>query len=227
MQHDLRTPLALSILALLRVQAMHPYEMKRLMREWSIDEIVRLRGGSLYSTINRLMAAGLIAIVDVRREGRRPERSTYRLTGAGRAHLAEWMRDLIVEPVDEYPWFGSVVVFATLLTADEFRDLFVERAARLATQVVGEDFPERTTATGEAIPRAFQLGHEYAHAMRRAELGWVRQVIDDIDEGRFVWPDIVRTWQDLDPDQQEEFRLPLMDPNESESECDDPGGPKS
>ena len=208
MANDLRTPLALSILALLRVHPMHPYEMKRLMREWSIDEIVRLRGGSLYSTINRLMAADLIEVIDVRREGRRPERSTYRLTGAGREHLAGWMHDLIAEPVEEYPWFGSAVVFVTLLRPEELRNLFAVRAARLASQIAAEEALERMAAPGEPLARAFQLGHEYAHAMRRAELDWVRQVVGDIDEGRFVWPEIVREWQDLGPDQQDDFRLP-------------------
>ena len=214
MPSDLRTPLALSILGLLRIHPMHPYEMKRLMQEWSIDEIVRLRGGSLYSTINRLVAAGLIEIIDVRREGRRPERSTYRLTGAGRAHLSGWMHDLIAEPVEEFPWFGSVVVFATLLRPDELRGLFADRASHLTDQVAAEEARERMAASGEPLHRAFQLGHEYAYVMRRAELDWVRGVIDDIDEGRFVWPDVVQAWQDLEPEQQDAFRLPL--PNRDE-----------
>lgn len=208
MPNDVRTPLALSILALLRIQPMHPYEMQRLMREWAMDEIVRLRGGSLYSTINRLLAAGLIEVIGTSREGRRPERSTYRITATGRDHLADWMRDSIVEPTEEYPRFGSAIAFAPLLTAAELRDLLVERVARLEPLVAAER--ERSDAWQRSRPvgRAFKLGHEYARTMRQTELHWVRSVIDDLDTGRFAWPEELLAWQAYDPGRQGDVRLP-------------------
>lgn len=208
MPNDLRTPLALSILALLRVQAMHPYEMQRLMRDWSIDEIVRLRAGSLYSTIARLFAAGLVDAVGTSRDGRRPERTTYRLTEAGRGHLTGWMRELIVAPTEEYPWFGSAVAFIPLLTPAELREMFAERAGRLATRLADDDALDPRGSDGEPLPRAFRLGHEYATAMRRAELDWVRGVVADLDSGRFAWPAILRDWQDHDAAMQGDYRLP-------------------
>jgi hypothetical protein len=54
---------------------MYPYEMRRLMRERGHDHVVKLKGGSLFSTIDRLSAGGLIQPL-ARFEGEPPEART-------------------------------------------------------------------------------------------------------------------------------------------------------
>src|SRR5688500_6704785 len=103
MQRGLRTPLALSILSLLLDRPMHPYEMRVHLKERGHDQVIKLKGGSLYSTIDRLAAAGLIRAVETSREGRRPERTVYALTETGETEHLRWLRELIAEPVHEFP----------------------------------------------------------------------------------------------------------------------------
>ena len=45
---------ALAVLCLLRERHMHPYEMRRLMRERHKEERLRLKAGSLYHAIGWL-----------------------------------------------------------------------------------------------------------------------------------------------------------------------------
>ena len=69
------TPPGIAILALLWRQPMHPYEMRHRIRVQEIDRVMKVTHGTLYSTVDRLAAAGLIQPVETSREGRRPERT--------------------------------------------------------------------------------------------------------------------------------------------------------
>jgi hypothetical protein len=40
------------------------------------------------------------------------------------------------------------------------------------------------------FPRILGIEEEYAQAMRRAELAWVRQTITELRDGTLVWPDL-------------------------------------
>src|SRR5580658_6177362 len=98
-------PLALAVLALLFERPMHPYEMAATMKQRHKEESIKLRYGSLYTVIELLLARDLIRARETSREGRRPERTVYALTGTGYDILRDWMRDLLRDPVKEYPQF--------------------------------------------------------------------------------------------------------------------------
>src|SRR5215211_6299171 len=131
MKESLKTPLALAVLNLLNERPMHPYEMQQHMKERGHDFVIKLKGGSLYSTIERLMEGGLIRTVETTREGRRPERTVYALTEQGADDLMLWIRELVARPVHEYPWFGAVLAFIGSLLPDDVVTLFGFRAAAL------------------------------------------------------------------------------------------------
>src|SRR5262245_28208293 len=92
---------SLTVLCLLRTRAMHPYEMQRLIRDWHKDEFLDLKRGSLYHAIDRLRRDGLIEAVETRREGRRPERTVYRLTDGGEQAVQDWLRNMLARPARE------------------------------------------------------------------------------------------------------------------------------
>src|ERR1700736_6788578 len=95
-------PLALAVLSTLYEGRAHPYEMATTMRERGKHESIRLNYGSLYSVVEQLEKAGLIRPVETVREGRRPLRTVYELTAAGRAEHDHWLAELISTPVKEY-----------------------------------------------------------------------------------------------------------------------------
>jgi DNA-binding PadR family transcriptional regulator len=195
MRRGLRTPLALAVLNLLNERSMHPYEMQLLMRERGHDRVIKLKGGSLYSTMERLVAAGLIEPVETSRAGRRPERTVYAITEVGRDELLLWLRELLSEPVEEYPWFGSALAFLGALPKEEALGLLQRRAMALEAAVAALD-SVRQTMERSGLPRLFGVEGEYALAMRRAELAWVRQLLDDIRSGDLEWPPEVRAYHE-------------------------------
>jgi DNA-binding PadR family transcriptional regulator len=88
-------PLALAVLACLAERPMHPYEMSTTMRERGKHESIKLNYGSLYSVVESLHKHGLIAPRETVKDGRRPERTVYEITPAGRLEFVDWLAELI------------------------------------------------------------------------------------------------------------------------------------
>jgi len=63
---------------------MHPYEMAATLKRRHKHESIKLRYGTLYTVIELLTSRGLIRSKELRAGGRRPERTVYALTPAGR-----------------------------------------------------------------------------------------------------------------------------------------------
>lgn len=193
MKSVLPTPLALSILSFLCERPMHPYEIKHLMQERRHDTFVKLRGGSLYSTIDRLEADGLIVATGTEREGRRPERTTYALTPDGETRLLDSVRDAITNPAPEFPHFGLMIAFLPHLMPSEAVALLRERVARLEAEAVQSDVVLDDAFWGP-LPRMFRVHAEYTAHMRRAEIVWAQGLANDIDDGSLAWPEVVVAW---------------------------------
>jgi DNA-binding PadR family transcriptional regulator len=186
-----RTPVALSVLNLLHERPMHPYEMRSLMRERGHDRAFRIKESSVYDTVARLADRGFIEPVEVNREGRRPERTVYAITEAGRDELQVWLWDLASEPSAEYPAFAAPLMFIYSLGKDRTLAAFQQRAARLEAEISASDAYRR--AYEEQLPdfvRLFGIEEEYAQAMRRAELAWIRATLPGLRDGTFPWPTV-------------------------------------
>ena len=177
-------PLALAVMALLYERPMHPYEMVTLMRERGKHESVRLRYSSLYSVVGALEREGLIVPRETIREGRRPERTIYGITVAGREEFLAWLRELLREPVKEYTQFAAGLSFLPGLPPEEAFALLEERVRRLE-QETGE-MRSHIVAVMEQfdLPRLFVVESEHELMLREAELGWVRGLLEDIEAGR-------------------------------------------
>ncbi|HEX9412009.1 MAG TPA: PadR family transcriptional regulator, partial [Ktedonobacterales bacterium] len=100
-------PLALAVLACLMERPMHPYEMATTLRERGKDQSIKLNYGSLYTVVEALQQHELIVAQETERAGRRPERTIYRLTDAGRMELIDWVSELLSTPVKEYTHFEA------------------------------------------------------------------------------------------------------------------------
>jgi DNA-binding PadR family transcriptional regulator len=139
--------------------------------------------------VARLAERGFIEPVEVNREGRRPERTVYALTEAGRDELLVWLWELASEPAAEYPAFAAPLMFIYSLGRDRAIAALQQRAARLEAEISSNDtFRRVAMADIPDFPRIFQIEDEYAQAMRRAELAWVRDTVRELRDGTFPWP---------------------------------------
>jgi DNA-binding PadR family transcriptional regulator len=182
-----RSPLALTVLALLYEAPMHPYRMQQLIKERGKDEVVNVRQrASIYQTIERLRRLGLITPRETVREERWPEWTDYEMTDEGRRTFHVWMNEALSTPAREFPEFPVAVSLLGLLTPEEALRLFETRVAALEDEAARID-SQFKRAAAEGLPRLFLLETEYQRATFEAELEWVRAVVDDLRTGRLTW----------------------------------------
>ena len=181
-ERKVSNPLALAVMALLFERPMHPYEMVSTLRERGKHESVRFKYSSLYSVVEALQREGLISPLETRREGRRPERTVYGLTEAGRAEFLTWLRELLREPMKEYTQFAAGLSFIPALPPTEAVALLEERV-RLLEEEVREMRSRLDTVMKQGLPRLFLVEAEHELVLREAELGWVRELVREIQDG--------------------------------------------
>jgi DNA-binding PadR family transcriptional regulator len=164
---------------------MHPYEIQRLIREWHKQEFLDLKRGSLYHAIEQLRRSGLIEPLEISREGRRPERTVYRLTEEGEREAIAWLRDLLAKPVREPTQFFAALSFLAQLPPQSVLSQLQERVGLLESAIASLD-----AVLEQMVPKIGRLvlvEVEYERAMRRAELAWVRSLMEDLRSGKLNW----------------------------------------
>ncbi|WP_051178523.1 PadR family transcriptional regulator [Nocardia concava] len=181
----LRTPVTLAVLGLLAEKPRHGYEMRAVMRERGHDAVLKLKNASMYDALPRLAAAGLIEAGAAAREGNRPERTVYRITAAGLHTLAEWLRELLSDPVHDHAAFTTALLFMFALPEAEVIDLVTRRAQRIDAQI---DAVDAAVAAAGDVPPIFLTDQTYGQTLRRAERDWLVNFADDLRTGRLVWP---------------------------------------
>jgi DNA-binding PadR family transcriptional regulator len=181
------TPIALVVLSLLHEQPMHPYEMHQTLRVRHTDRVIKLKAGTLYHTVERLARHGLIGSTETTRSGRRPERTVYEITDAGREAFTEQTIQMLGIPAEEYPEYPLALTLANdipIETAIEELDRRCRELERgLALDELSVERLERID-----LPRAYWLDVTYQQAMRKAELAWTQALLDDLRNGRLTWP---------------------------------------
>jgi DNA-binding PadR family transcriptional regulator len=174
-----------AVLALLREAPMHPYQMQRLLSERHKDELLVLKRGSLYHAINRLLAAELIEASQVGRDGRRPERTTYKITAAGRQELIDSLRQMVAVPRQESSDFMAAMSFVLHLDQGDAVQRLEEREQRLRDEV--KAIEARLESASERVDRIHLIESEYLLALRQAELKWTSNLIGELRAGSLGW----------------------------------------
>jgi DNA-binding PadR family transcriptional regulator len=188
-------PLALAVLTCLYERPMHPYEMAQTLRSRAKHESVRLNYGSLYGVVESLERQGLVRAVETFREGRRPPRTVYEITDAGRTEMDDWLSELLAVPIKEFPQYEAALSFLPGVPPDEAVTLLRRRCeaieVRLDQMQASDDI-----ATKRGLPRLFSIEGEYEMALLRTELEFTRSLIADIESGSLPGLDDWRSWHE-------------------------------
>ena len=173
--------LGLALLALMMPgRPMHPYQMASMLRQTGKDKDIKIKWGSLYTVVQNLEKYGFIESTSSDRDGKRPERTLYAITDAGRHETRDWLRELIGNPEPEFPRFEAALSVAGVLPPDEVLSLLTQRVDALDHSIAAQQLVLKTAAE---VPRVFLIEAEYALAMTVAELAWVRSLVTEIDDG--------------------------------------------
>jgi DNA-binding PadR family transcriptional regulator len=183
-------PLALAVLGCLAERPMHPYEISTTLRTRGKETSIKLNYGSLYSVVESLQKHGLIAARETSREGRRPERTVYEITPAGRVEFEDWLAELLSTPARDFTSLEAGLSLMAGLPPDEVARLLAERAGKLQMEIGALDAMFAYSAE-QKLPEVFVVESRFRRAMLSAELDFVSRLSDDIRSGAFggtaVW----------------------------------------
>jgi DNA-binding PadR family transcriptional regulator len=181
-----RDLVALTVLALLWEQPLHPYGMQVLIRDRH-KTFAAGKTRALYHAVERLAEAGFIEPTESERVGRRPERTSYQITPVGREELDQRLVRLISSEVGEPVVLEAGLSFLCILKMDVALDALRQRVTLLeVTQAIGESTCQALLQKA-GLTRHMLLEHEYGMALVRAELAWVQSLVQDIETKRFSW----------------------------------------
>jgi DNA-binding PadR family transcriptional regulator len=164
------------LLGLLTRGAKHGYELKR-EHDARLPGTKPLAYGQVYATLTRLIRDGLIREADQEQEAG-PERTTYGLTDAGRAALAEWL-----SKVEEPAPFVQSMLMAKVIVA-----LFGSHDAQGARQYLASQ-REAHLARMRTLTAAKARGSigevvaaDYAIRHLDADIQWMQTTLDRVEQ---------------------------------------------
>ncbi|GAA4263226.1 PadR family transcriptional regulator [Dactylosporangium darangshiense] len=184
--------LGLHVLATLYERPMHPYEIAAEMRGRGKEQDVKIQWGSLYTVVQNLEKHGFVEAAHTAREGRRPERTVYQITDAGREETVDWLRELVGVPEREYPRLRSGLSVLGILPPDEALYLMRKRIDILDFQIKTEELA--LEASAEKVPRLFIVEAEFGLALLRAEADWLRGLVAELASGELSGLDLWRQY---------------------------------
>src|SRR3954468_14903044 len=205
-------PLALAVLGCLTEKPMHPYEISTTLRTRGKEKSIKLNYGSLYAVVESLQKHGLIAARETTRDGRRPERTVYEITGAGVEEFEDWLAELLSTPVRDFtsleaglsllPGLPPDEVARPLeaglslmpgLPPDEVARLLEDRCVKLRSELRAMD-AELAEAAVMHLPELFVIESTYRRHMLQAELSFVTELAQGIRSSAFPG---TKTWRRL------------------------------
>jgi DNA-binding PadR family transcriptional regulator len=197
-------PIALAVLALLSEGPLHPYELQRTIHQRRKD-FADGKPRALYHAVDRLASAALIEPVETSRDGRRPERTVYSITEAGREALALRLSTLLESPPEDATPFGIALSFLAYLSPRTAVEALQRRALVLEGQIAALEAGLRTLAQQFHIPPLALVEEQWSRAQRQAEREFTLHLLEAIRSGSVTW-DI--NWDDVNP---AEFSAPTGD----------------
>jgi DNA-binding PadR family transcriptional regulator len=181
------SPVAMTVLFMLMADPIHPYEMQRRMKLWGKDRVVNVaQRANLYKTIDRLLEAGLIAVLHTERDQRFPERTVYQATELGLHTAREWLIDMLSCPRNEFPRFPAALSFIFALMPSQACEVLETRAEAMRKDLASlED--DLAGNGGPLPPRVTLLETEYLRKVTQAEVEWLDEIIADLRSGVLSW----------------------------------------
>ncbi|WP_214106128.1 PadR family transcriptional regulator [Acrocarpospora catenulata] len=180
----------LTVLGLLSIRESHPYELQQFITNTRKDFLTGLPR-SLYLAVERLSKAGLIEASETVRSGRRPERTIYRITEAGRDDMTTRLRMLIEQPDPDRRAFMAALSLLGCLPMPVARDALEIRRATVAAAIASLT-AVLTELRLRGMPDLVVLKLEHECSIQQAELDWVTSVLARFDSGTLDWSGTVR-----------------------------------
>jgi len=175
----------LLVLGVVRIfQPVHGYDVRRELVTWHVEDWASIAPGSVYNALKTLTKEGMLEVVGTDHVGKRPERTTYRLTPFGEQELADLLRDqlwTVRHPVD--PLIAAISLMG-FIARDELISALEARAAQVKGMV--QHFEYSIAAVDNiTTPDHVREMMRLISARLAAELPWSKALIARLKAGEY------------------------------------------
>jgi len=172
----------LVILGLLRERPLYGYEIKQIIEE-HMSDWTSIAFGSIYFALDKLAEEGFVEKSAVEQDGKRPSRTVFQITDAGREEFIRLLREGWGSIERQYFAIDIHLFFIDSLPREEVMNyLRIRQAAMRQALEHIQNHRDEELARPEVPPLARMIfDHSLAHT--RAELEWLNGLIEQIDQG--------------------------------------------
>ncbi|HTX78833.1 MAG TPA: PadR family transcriptional regulator [Longilinea sp.] len=173
----------LVILALLRDQPLHGYEIKHIIEE-HMGDWTNIAFGSIYFALGKLAEEGMIEKIATEKEGNRPSRSVYQITAAGRDEFLNLMREVWGNLDRQYFAIDVGLAFMSALPPEEIKRYLHRRLKALEEGTHYLEEHEQEQVALPEVPASAAMIFEHTRLHLAAELAWTRQLLEQVESGK-------------------------------------------
>jgi hypothetical protein len=137
----------------------------------------------------------LITARETLREGNRPERTVYELTDEGATAMREWLSEMLRDPTPQFTDFEAALSLMGAIPPDEALALLKLRLKAL--RIASNQYDGVRAHLPDGFPALFMVEGDYSEAVRRAEITFVEQLVDDIEHDRLGGMEVWRRIHEL------------------------------
>ncbi len=175
----------LVILGLLRENPLYGYELKQIIEE-HMGDWTSIAFGSIYFALDKLAEEGFVEKVSVEKEGRRPSRSVYRITEAGRQEFLHLLRESWQQVERQYFSLDICLFFIDALQPEEILSYLRARQKILRDTLEHIESHRAEQVSQPEVPPVAQAIFDHSITHTRAELVWVTDLLDKMEGGNLL-----------------------------------------
>jgi DNA-binding PadR family transcriptional regulator len=175
----------LVILGFLRGQPLYGYEIKQMI-EHIMGDWTNIAFGSIYYALGKLAEEGFVEKVGTEQEGRRPSRTVYQITDAGREEFMRLLREMWSNVEQQTFDFDIALSFMSALPVEEVKGYLRRRVTHLEHILQYLDAHQAEELADEHVPNRLAstvFDHHRVHL--GAELDWTRDLLQNVEQGMY------------------------------------------
>ncbi len=171
----------LVLLGLLMEADSHPYEMRQKMKDRSMLHYIKMQEGSLYYAIDQLRKQGCVEAMQTVKEGKRPDRTVYRITDEGKSLFQDMLLEQLAGNTSVFHPMYAALPFAWSGDQQRIHAVLVEKLKQQQDKVLKMEqvYLEHVPI----VPRSVlhMMKGQWEHAV--VELRWLERLTEDASCG--------------------------------------------
>ncbi len=186
--NDMSTTRLVVLGAVKQFQPVHGYFLRRELMTWHVDEWAHIQPGSIYNALRALEVDGYITESGTEAEGKRPARTTYRITPSGEVELQRMLRENLwnVAAFDTQA-IMTVASFMFVLSRQEVIAGLEHRLIKSDAIITQNGFDVQDTLRSETTPKYVREIFDLSTARLTAEKQWLLDLLERLRAGEYAF----------------------------------------